>query len=81
MTNIITKYPPEIALNVSFQTLKWDLSVSGAPRSFSGNGSSLSPEATALLKQAKPGAKVSLIVTYKKPNGGTALSACSISVQ
>lgn len=81
MTNIITKYPPEIALNVSFQTVGWELSVSGAPRTFQGKGSALTPEAIALLKQAKAGAKVNLLVTYKKPAGGTALAACILSVQ
>ncbi len=64
-TKLFAKYPPEITLNATFDVGTWELTVSGAPRSISGSGNSLSAEAINLLKQCKPGAKVSISAKYK----------------
>lgn len=65
MTRLFAKYPPEIPLSATFDVTSWEVTVSGAPRSISGTGSGLSAEATSLLKQAKPGTKVSISAKYK----------------
>lgn len=65
-TRLFAKYPPEIPLNVQFSIVSWELEFMG--RSAKGAGNQLSPEAQALLKQAKPGANASFIVKYKGPD-------------
>jgi gliding motility-associated protein GldM len=65
MTRLFAKYPPEIPLNATFEVSSWEVTVSGAPRSIQGSGPSLSGEAMSLLKQARPGAKVSISAKYK----------------
>jgi len=65
MSRLFAKYPPEIPLSAAFDVSSWEVTVSGAPRSISGTGPTLSGEATSLLKQAKPGAKISISAKYK----------------
>ena len=65
MNRLFAKYPPEIPLSANFEVASWELTVSGAPRSISGNGPVLSGDAISLLKQAKPGSKVSISAKYK----------------
>jgi len=65
MTRLFAKYPPEIPLNATFEVSSWEITVSGAPRSIMGSGPVLSVEAQSLLKQARPGAKVSISAKYK----------------
>jgi gliding motility-associated protein GldM len=65
MTRLFAKYPPEIPLNATFEVSSWEVTVSGAPRSIQGSGPVLSGEALSLLKQARPGAKVSISAKYK----------------
>jgi hypothetical protein len=65
MTRLFAKYPPEIPLNATFDVASWEITVSGAPRSIMGSGPTLSGEAMSLLKQARPGAKVSISAKYK----------------
>ncbi|MES2800779.1 MAG: GldM family protein [Bacteroidota bacterium] len=65
MTRLFAKYPPEIPLNATFDVASWEVTVSGAPRSIPGSGPNLSAEALSLLKQARPGAKVSISAKYK----------------
>ena len=80
MTRIFAKYPPEIPLKAEFNVDTWEISVTGAPRPISGKGQALSPEALSLLKQAKPGAKVSISVKYRGM-GSSGFTACIINVQ
>jgi gliding motility-associated protein GldM len=65
MNRLFAKYPPEIPLKAEFDVASWELTVSGAPRSIAGNGAVLSADAISLLKQAKPGSKVSISAKYK----------------
>lgn len=65
MTKLFAKYPPEIPLSADFAVSSWEISVAGAPKSASGSGSGLTPEAMSLIKQAKPGSKVSISAKYK----------------
>jgi gliding motility-associated protein GldM len=65
MPRLFAKYPPSIPLSASFEVSSYEITVSGAPRSISGQGGTLSPEAMSLLKQAKPGAKISIAAKYK----------------
>ncbi len=65
MTKLFAKYPPEIPLTASFDVTSWEVNVAGAPRPASGTGSVLSAEAISLLKQSKPGSKVSISAKYK----------------
>jgi gliding motility-associated protein GldM len=80
MTKLFTKYPPEIPLKAEFQVVTWELSVQGAPRTMEGRGPALSADAINLLKQARPGSKVSILVKYSGM-GSTGFSACVINVQ
>ena len=65
---IHTKYPPDVALTASFSIISWELTVSGAPMSVKGTGGTLSPNAMALLKQAKKGSIVTLNVKTVGPD-------------
>ncbi len=65
MTKLFAKYPPEIPLSADFAVSSWEISVAGAPKSASGTGPGLTPEAMGLIKQAKPGSKVSISAKYK----------------
>jgi hypothetical protein len=65
MPRLFAKYPPSIPLSATFDVSSWEITVSGAPRSVSGTGGVLSPEAMSLLRQAKAGAKVSIAAKYK----------------
>ena len=65
MTKLFAKYPPEIPLSADFAVSSWEISVAGAPKSASGSGPGLTPEAMSLIKQAKPGSKVSISAKYK----------------
>jgi gliding motility-associated protein GldM len=80
MSRIFTKYPPEIPLKADFQVVTWELSVQGAPRAMEGRGNVLSDDAMSLLRQARPGSKVSILVKYAGM-GSTGFSACVINVQ
>jgi len=77
---LFAKYPPEIPLSASFDVVSWELSVTGAPRSFAGNGAVLSDEAMSLLKQVKAGAKISISAKYKGP-GPAGFMATMITVE
>jgi len=65
MTRLFARYPPEIPLKAQFDVASWEVTVSGAPRSISGTGPVLSADAISLLKQTKPGSKVSISGKYK----------------
>lgn len=65
MSRLFAKYPPEIPLAATFDVSSWEVTVSGAPRSIQGTGPVLSGEAISLLKQAKPGSKISISAKYK----------------
>jgi len=77
-TKLFTKYPPEIPLNVTFQTLSWEMEFMG--RQVRGNGGNLDAAAQALLKQAKPGQSVSFIVKYKGPDNVQRTGVCVVKV-
>lgn len=68
-TRLFAKYGPEIPLNVTFQVLKWELNVTGAPRPAKGTGNQLNADGIGLLKQAKPGSMVSFMTEVKGPDG------------
>lgn len=65
MTKLFAKYPPEIPLAADFSVSSWEVNVAGAPRPESGTGPTLTDKAMSLLKQAKPGSKVSISAKYK----------------
>jgi len=69
-TKLFAKYPPEIPLNAQFRIVDWEVSIPGAqgapPR---GTGGVLSPAASALIKQAKPGMMVSFLCNVVGPDG------------
>lgn len=69
-TKLFAKYGPEIPLNAAFNIVDWEVSIPGAqgapPR---GTGSNLTPQASGLIKQAKPGMMVSFICNVVGPDG------------
>lgn len=79
-TRLFAKYPPEVPLNVSFSVTKWTLNLTGAPREVSGNGSTLSSEATSMLRNARSGNTVSFMCTVKFPDGSTKRKGATFKV-
>ena len=77
-TRLFTKYPPEIPLDVTFQTLSWEMEFMG--RTARGTGNGLDATAQALLKQAKPGNSVSFIVKYKGPDNVQRTGVCVVKL-
>jgi gliding motility-associated protein GldM len=68
-TRLFAKYPPEIPLNAAFTVINWELSVPGNPMAPPrGSGGQLSPQASALLRQAKPGSIISIMTTVVGPD-------------
>jgi gliding motility-associated protein GldM len=69
-TKLFAKYPPEIPLNAQFRIVDWEVSIPGAqgapPR---GTGGVLTPAASGLIKQAKPGMMVSFLCNVIGPDG------------
>jgi gliding motility-associated protein GldM len=66
---LFAKYGDEIALKAVFNVVSWKLTITGAPQPVSGNGSSLSPQAMAYLRQVRPGTLVSVTAFYTEPSG------------
>jgi gliding motility-associated protein GldM len=68
-TNLFAKYPPEIPLNAAFKLLSWELIVPGNPGAPPrGAGSKLTPDASKLLRQARPGSVITFITTVRGPD-------------
>ena len=70
-TRLFAKYGPDIPLNASFQLVKWELSISGFPRTITGSGNILSQDGVNMLRQARSGSMVSVIATVVGPDKGT----------
>jgi gliding motility-associated protein GldM len=69
-TRIFAKYPPEIPLNATFTVLAWEIAVPGNPTAPpKGPGGQLSPAASALLKQARPGTVIGIMTDVRGPDG------------
>lgn len=69
-TRLFAKYPPEIPLNASFTILSWELAVPGNPMAPPrGQGGQLTPAASSLLKQAKPGTVIGIMTDVRGPDG------------
>lgn len=69
-TRIFAKYPPEIPLNATFTVLNWELAVPGNPTAPPrGPGGQLTPAASSLLKQAKPGTVIGIMTEVRGPDG------------
>jgi hypothetical protein len=66
-TNLAARYDNSVTLDVKFSVVSWEMEFMG--RSVSGQGSTLSSDATNLLKQAKPNQNVTFMVKYKGPDG------------
>ena len=79
-TRLFAGYPPEIPLNVKFNVTAWTMTVQGAPRPISGSGNTLSGEAIALLKQARPNSTVSFMTTVTG-GGMSRKGACVVGVK
>ena len=71
-TRLFAKYPPEIPLNATFTVLSWELAVPGNPTAPPrGPGGQLTPGASSLLKQAKPGTVIGFMTDVRGPDGIT----------
>lgn len=79
MRGIFIKYPPEILLDASFKPVSWDVTVSGGGPMQTGTGSTLTPAAISLIKQARKGNIITITVKYSGPVSGYA--STSIKVQ
>ncbi len=71
-TRLFAKYKPEIPLNAKFTILRWELSVPGNPTAPPrGQGGQLTPKASSLLRQVKPGTIISIMTDVRGPDGVT----------
>jgi hypothetical protein len=80
-TRLFAKYPPEIPLNATFSVVSWEVSVAGAPRPEKGSGSSLSPKALSLIKQAQRGATITFMTVVKGPDGKNRKKSAAFKVK
>ena len=67
-TRIFTKYGPEIPLTVDFKIQSWEIIVPNAPITAKGTGSQLTPQAVSLIRQAKKGAKITIMTKTLGPD-------------
>ncbi len=68
-TRLFAKYPPEIPLNATFNILNWELAVPGNPMAPpKGPGGQLTPAASGLLKQSKPGTVIGIMTDVRGPD-------------
>jgi len=71
-TRLFAKYPPEIPLNATFTVLSWELAVPNNPTAPPrGSGGQLTPLASSLLKQVKPGTLIGFMTDVRGPDGIT----------
>lgn len=78
---LYAKYGPGIPLTkAKFQVQKWILSVSGAPKPISGQGSTLSDDAMRLLKAAPAGSIATFSCIYSGTGTGGKPSTCAIKL-
>jgi hypothetical protein len=78
---LYAKYGPGIPLTkAKFQVTNWILTVAGAPKSYSGTGSTLSDEALRLLKAAPAGAKATFSCKYTGTGTGSKPSTTSVTL-
>lgn len=69
-TRLFAKYPPEIPLNATFSILNWELAVPGNPMAPPrGPGGQLTPAASSLLRQVKPGTVIGIMTDVRGPDG------------
>lgn len=66
-TNLAARYDNSVTLDVKFSVVSWEMEFMG--RAVQGQGSTLSSDATNLLKQAKPNQNVTFMVKYRGPDG------------
>jgi hypothetical protein len=68
-TRLFAKYPPEIPLNATFSILNWELAVPGNPMAPPrGPGGQLTPAASSLLRQVKPGTVIGIMTDVRGPD-------------
>lgn len=70
-TRLFARYPPEVALNVSFSVVSWEVSVNGEEKWVVGNGASLTNEALDLIRQAASGDKITFMTIIRGTDGKT----------
>jgi len=71
-TRLFARYPPEIPLNAIFTVLSWELAVPNNPTAPPrGPGGQLTPLASSLLKQVKPGTLIGFMTDVRGPDGIT----------
>jgi gliding motility-associated protein GldM len=80
-TRIFAGYGDEIPLQATFTVKGYEIAVSGAPRAESGSGPNLSGPALGLIKQARPGATITLMTEVVGPDGITKRSNAVIKVK
>lgn len=80
-SRIFAGYGEDIPLTATFNVVKYEIAVSGAPRNESGTGASLSPAAINLIKQAKAGNTVTVMTEVVGPDGRTIRSNCAFKVK
>ncbi len=73
------KFPPSVDLTgINFKVLEWKMTFMG--REVKGQGEVITPEASNLLKQAKPGSTVAFMVKYTDGKTGVKNGACVVGL-
>lgn len=65
---IFAKYGEEVPLTANFTITSWSVAVSGLMGEPTGSGNNLTPQAQALIKQAKPGSTVTIMCDVVGPD-------------
>lgn len=65
---IFAKYGEEVPLTANFTITQWSVAVSGLMGEPTGTGNNLSPQAQALIRQAKPGSTVTIMCDVVGPD-------------
>jgi hypothetical protein len=68
-SRLSTKYPPEIALNATFNIVSYEVSLSSEEKVVFGSGPNLSTEASELISLSRPGDTILFMTIIRGPDG------------
>jgi hypothetical protein len=67
---VFASYTPDDPIDLNYDVVEYEITVQGAPRPVKVSGSTITPDAKRLLRQAPRGSKITLTVLVKNPKSG-----------
>ncbi len=80
-TRLFAGYGDDIPLTATFNVVKYEINLSGAPKPEQGTGGNLSSGAINLVRQARPGSTVTIMTEVVGPDGRNIRSNCAFKVK